>query len=167
MTKPAPSYGGLVPPLGSAMLFIEEIRIKATPRKIFDFLAKKHEFKQEENSPVLFLEKTTEGELGVGTRYEEHVRMIPGVVGKIYSEIRVYEPGHVLEEAFQGAGMVGTTKYEFTEEDGLTVLRHEQNLSFKGLFAFLNLILKPTFGRAMRKRILSIKSHMEARDIAH
>ena len=146
------------------MLFIEEIRIKTTPKTVFDFLAKKHEFKQEKYSPVLLLKKTTEGELGIGTRYEEHVRMILGIVGKIYSEITVYEPGHALEEEFQGAGMVGTTRYKFIEEDGFTVLRHEQDLSFKGLFALLNPILKPTFGRAMRKRILGIKANMEARN---
>lgn len=144
------------------MIFIEQVEILATPKKVFEFLARKHEFKQAKNSPVLLLEKSTEGEIGVGTRYEEHVKMFPGIIGKIYSEITVYEPGKALEEKFSGVGLVGTTRYTFQGKGNATILVHEQNMTFKGILSIFNVILRPIFGVAMRKRMVGIKEVLEA-----
>ena len=143
------------------MIFREEVQIDCSANVVFDFLSKKHEYEQEKNSPVILLEKTTAGELGIGTKYEERVRMFPGIVGNFYSEIIIYEPGIILEERFQGGGMYGKARYEFSESANGTKLVHIQELSFKGLFSTFNFVLKPTFGVAMKRRIKFIKNYLE------
>ena len=74
------------------MYFELSILIRRSPSDVFAFLRDKDQYPQEDDSPVLILEKTTVGPVGVGTRYREVVQMLPFVRGEILSGITRNEP---------------------------------------------------------------------------
>jgi hypothetical protein len=95
------------------MYFDLSITIHRSPQDVFLFLRDKDKYPQEPGSPVLVLEQTTPGPAGLGTRYHEVVQMLPFIRGEILSVITRFEPGHRLEEDFEGAGMIGHLAYTF------------------------------------------------------
>ena len=135
------------------MNFKREIFIKCTPEEVFAFLRDKDLFPQEEDSPVLILERTTEGEVGVGTRYREVVRMFPMVEGEILSEIVAYEPPLVLEETFEGTGMKGRLRYEFQAKEGGTLLIQEERIEFLGWLGFIEPLIRGMFLKRIEWRL--------------
>ena len=80
------------------MLVKLRIEINKPPSDTFNFLCDKDQFKQPSNSPVLLLEKTTTGPIGVGTRYREVVQMMPFVKRDFLSEVTRFEPFSVFKE---------------------------------------------------------------------
>jgi len=148
------------------MKFVKSVEINAAPGIVFDFLARKHEHTRPAGSPVLRLEKTTPGPVGVHSRFVEDLRMAPGVVGSIRSEVTLFEPGLALGERFAGAGLVGEMHYRFEKTPNGTLLTHEQNMRFVGPYAILNAVLLPFFAIAMRRRLRGIKAALEARRAA-
>lgn len=76
------------------------MRITRSPADVFVFLRDKDLYPLEPGSPVLALDRITEGPIGVGTRYREVVRMLPLVKGEILSVLTRYEPPRHLEESF-------------------------------------------------------------------
>lgn len=148
------------------MKFVKSVEINASPGIVFDFLARKHEHTRPAGSPVVRLEKTTPGPVGPGTCFVEDVRMVPGVVGSIRSEVTLYEPGHALGERFAGAGLVGEMLYRFEKTPKGTLLTHEQTMRFIGRYTILNAVLLPFFTIAMRRRLRGIKAVLGARRAA-
>ena len=94
------------------MLHEFRIRIIKSPDEVFQFLCHKDSHKQEKDSPVLLLEKTT-GLIGIGTCFREVVQMAPFLKSQILSEVTRYEPNSVLEEKWAGDGMKGVLTYSF------------------------------------------------------
>jgi len=93
---------------------------------VFAFLCDKDIYPQEPDSPVLILEKTVPGPVGVGTRYREVVQMLPFAKGEIHSEVTRFEPWEFLAESFWGAGMQGHLEYQFLpESDGTRLIQRE------------------------------------------
>jgi len=83
--------------------------IAQPPGKVFAFPRDKHLHAQEPGSPVLLLEKTTPGDVGVGTRFREVVRMLPGVRGEIRSTVSRCESAGV--GAAHGRSAVAATTF--------------------------------------------------------
>ena len=102
------------------MHFSRAIRIGTSPEAVFAFLRDIDTYPQEANSPVLRLDKTTEGPVDVGTGYLEVVRMLGPIRGTIRSTVTLFEPPAHLHERFRGAGMVGHLAYEIERQDGGT-----------------------------------------------
>ena len=144
------------------MDFDLDIIIERSPFIVFAFFRDKDKYPQEENSPVLLLEKTTAGPLGVGTRYREIVQMLPFFRGEILSEISHYEPRHRLDEDWQGPCMDGSLTYLFLPENGGTKLIQREKVNLCGLLWLLSPIIKLTLGRALRKRLDQIKCVLES-----
>jgi hypothetical protein len=88
------------------------VNIRRPPEAVLHFLANIHEVQQPERSPVLELEMTTPGPIGLGTRYCEVVQMLPFFKGEINSTITAFEPCRVLEMEGTGPGMAGRDRYE-------------------------------------------------------
>jgi hypothetical protein len=116
---------------------------------------------QAPGSPVLALEKTTPGPVGVGTHYREVVRMLPGVRGEIRSVVTRFDPPTHLEEDFEGAGMAGHLAYTFVPERGGTQLIQRQCLVARGWLAPLAPLIRLTLAPRLRQRLADIKGVLE------
>jgi len=129
---------------------------------VFAFLRDKHLHVREPGSPVVLLEKATPGEVAVGTRFREVVRMLPGIQGEIRSIVTRCEPDRALEEDFAGAGMRGHLAYEFVVEGGGTRLVQRQTLVLAWWLRPLQPLVRWAFGRRLHGRLDGIADSLEA-----
>ena len=144
------------------MDFDLSIIIERSPYIVFAFLRDKDTYPQEDNSPVLLLERTIAGPLGVGTRYREIVQMLPFYKGEILSEITHFESRHRLDEDWQGPCMKGCLTYLFLPENGGTKLIQRETVNLCGLLWLLSPLIKLTLGSALRRRLNGIKHVLES-----
>ena len=144
------------------MYFELSISINRPPADVFAFLRDKDKYPQDENSPVLVLEKTSPGPPGVGTRYREVVQMLPFIRGEIWSEITRFEPSDYLEENFEGAGMQGQLAYQFLPEGGGTKLIQRETLKYRGVLKAIEPLIKPILDRRIKERLVEIKKVQES-----
>lgn len=143
------------------MYFEFSILIRRSPADVFAFLRDKDQYPQEDDSPVLVLEKTSVGPVGIGTRYREVVQMLPFVRGEILSVITRYEPDQFLEEDFQGARMIGHLAYQFLPEGGGTRLIQRETLSAQGLLRPLEPVIERMLACRLIERLEGIKTVLE------
>ena len=143
------------------MLHQFTIQIGKPPSDVFDFLCDKDKYKHQSGSPVLLLEKTTSGPLGVGTRYREVVQMMPFVSGEILSKITRFEPGSVLEEEWAGGGMRGILTYFFTPTNEGTELVQHVNIKTLGVLKPFDAIISRTYAKAAQYRLGCLKAVLE------
>jgi uncharacterized protein YndB with AHSA1/START domain len=144
------------------MYFELSITIRRPPCEVFAFLRDKDKYPQEPGSPVLVLEQTTPGPVGVGTRYREVVQMLPFARGEILSEVTCFVPGESLEEDFEGAGMVGHLAYQFLPERDGTRLIQRERVSVQGFLKVLEPVMERMLARQLRKRLEAIKAILES-----
>jgi hypothetical protein len=144
------------------MYFELSVTIERSPSDVFAFLRDKDLYPQEPDSPVLVLEKTTDGPPGLGTRYREVLQMLPLVRGEIWSEITRYEPPRHLEERFRGAGMQGYLAYEFVPCGSGTELIQRETLQPLGILNLAGPMIKRMLSRQLRERLETIKSILES-----
>lgn len=145
------------------MRFELALRIACPPEEVFAFLRDKDLYPQEPDSPVLALDKTTDGPVGVGTRYREVVRMLPCVRGEILSEITRYEPPRFLEERFEGAGMRGYLAYEFVGQETGTALIQRETLEPLGLLRLVAPLIRWMLARRLEERLEDIAAILSRR----
>lgn len=145
------------------MKFERSITIRCNPDEAFIFLRDKDKFQQEPGSPVLVLEKTTPGPVGVGTCYREVVQMFPLIKGEIISIVQRYEPPRYLEEFFRGTGMDGYLAYEFIPVDEGTMLIQRERIEFHGLFGLFAPVMERMLLKAVEARLEGIKSILETK----
>ena len=145
------------------MIYFElSININRPPHDVFVFLRDKDKHIQGKNSPVLILEKTTEGPAGVGTRYREVVQMLPFYKGEILSQITRFEPPEFLEEDFAGAGMSGHLSYRFVADGEGTTLIQRQSLYFACPLKPFQPLIKAALSPRLTKRLAAIKVYLES-----
>ena len=137
------------------------ITIQRPAAEVFAFLRDKDKYPQEEDSPVLLLEKTTPGVPGVGTCYREVVQMLPFYQGQIISEITRFEPYEHLEEDFRGVGMHGHLAYHFIQEPTGTMLIQRETLHYQGLLKLFEPIIRVFLYPRLRQRLVGIKAILE------
>jgi len=135
--------------------------IDKPPADVFHFLRNKDSHKQESESPVLLLEKTTEGPVGSGTRYREVVQMAPFVRCEILSEVTRYEEYSVLEEAWAGGGMRGLLTYFFQPAGQGTQLVQHVQIKTHWLMRLFERVIAKMYARAARYRLDCIKVILE------
>lgn len=145
------------------MKFERSISICCKPEEAFVFLRDKDQFQQEPGSPVLVLEKTTPGPVGVGTCYREVVQMFPLIKGEILSIVKRYEPPRYLEESFRGNGMDGYLAYEFISVNEGTLLVQRETIQFHGLFGLFSPLMERMLLKAVVARLEGIKTILEKR----
>jgi hypothetical protein len=144
------------------MEFERSIYIQRSPQDVFAFFRNKDQAPQAADSPVLVLEKTSPGPVGVGTRYREVVQMFPLVKGEILSEVQRYEPPFFLEETFSGAGTQGYLAYAFTAEGQGTRLVQTETLHFKGIMSVFAPALERMLLKRIEARLAGIKVYLES-----
>lgn len=143
------------------MLHKFRVLIDKPPSDVFCFLSNKHTYKQESNSPVLLLEKTTNGPVGVGTRYREVVQMAPFIKSEILSEITRLEPYSVLEEIWFGGGMKGTLTYFFNITGQGTELMQHVEIETHWLLKLFDPVIAKLYAKAAQYRLDCIKAILE------
>ena len=143
------------------MLHKFKIQINKPPVEVFQFLCNKDTYKQQNDSPVLSLEKTTTGPLGVGTRYREVVQMAPFIKSQMLSEITRYEPYSVLEEKWAGGGMKGILTYFFHQVGHGTELVQHVSFETHWLLRLFNAIISKTYSKAAQYRLEVLKMILE------
>jgi hypothetical protein len=144
------------------MRFELAIFIRRPPEVVFSFFRDKDKFRQEPGSPVLALEQTTPGPVGVGSRYREVVQMLPWVRGEMLSVVTRFEPGKHLEEDFHGAGMTGHLAYEFRAEGDGTRLIQRETIAPLGLLIVMAPLMRGTLGPRLRARLAAVKKILES-----
>ena len=143
------------------MLHKFRVLIDKPPVDVFCFLRNKDTYKQENNSPVLLLEKITDGPVGVGTRYREVVQMAPFIKSEILSEITRYEQYSVLEETWAGGGMKGTLTYFFnTTRQGTELIQHVE-IETHWLLKPFDPVIARMYVKAAQYRLDCIKAILE------
>ena len=143
------------------MLHKFRIQINKPPVEVFQFLCNKDTYKQQNDSPVLSLKKTTTGPLGVGTRYREVVQMAPFIKSQMLSEVTRYEPHSVLEEKWAGGGMKGVLTYFFHPVGQETELVQHVSIETHWLLRPFNAIISKTYSKAAQYRLEVIKTILE------
>lgn len=137
------------------------VDIACSSQAAFAFLRDKHDIVQAKRSPVLAIEKATAGPVGVGSRFHEVVRLLPGVHGAIVSEVTCCEPCRRLEEDYVGAGMRGHLAYELVQRPFGCRLLQRQTLEPQGPLKLLSPVIAPAFGRRLQDRLLAVKGELE------
>ena len=143
------------------MLVKLNITINKPQSEPFNFLCSKDKLKQLSSSPVLLIEKTTPGPLGVGTCYREVVRMMPFVKKDILSEVTRFEPFSVLEEKWRGAGMEGILTYFFNPVPEGTELVQHVTVNALGILKPFERMLARTYTKAAQYRLECLKAFFE------
>lgn len=143
------------------MLHKFRIQISKPPIEVFQFLCSKDTYEQQNDSPVLSLEKTTTGPLAVGTRYREVVQMAPFVKSQMLSEITRYEPYSVLEEQWAGGGMKGILTYLCHQVGPGTELVQHVSIETHWLLTPFSAIISRTYSKAAQYRLEVIKMILE------
>jgi hypothetical protein len=129
---------------------------------VFRFLRDKDRYPQEPGSPVLALDKITDGEPRVGTRYREVVQMAPFVRSEILSVITRYEPPRFLGEDFEGARMRGHLAYEFAPDVDGTLLIQRETLEPVGALTMVSPVIRLMLARRLQIRLDGIKRVLES-----
>ena len=132
------------------------------PAAVFAFLRDKHQHAQEARSPVLALEKTTSGPVGVGTGFREVVRVLPCLRCTIRSVVTRCDADRVLEERYAGCGMRGHLAYRFAPEGGGTRLTQRQTLFLAWWLRPLEPLVRRAFGRRLAWRLDGIAARLGA-----
>jgi hypothetical protein len=143
------------------MLHKFRIRIEKPPADVFHFLCNKDSYEQERGSPVLLLEKTTPGPVGVGTRYREVVQMAPLIKSEILSEITRFEANSILEERWAGGGMKGILAYFFHPAGRGTELEQHVTIETHRLLRPFSAIISRQYAKAAQYRLDCIKTILE------
>lgn len=138
------------------------ITINRHQQDVFLFLRDKDKYEQKKDSPVLILEKTTEGPVGVGTRYREVVQMLPFFRGEIISVITHYEPPLSLEEDFSGAGMTGHLAYQFQDKGDKSELIQRESIDFIFPLKIMNPLIYKVLHKRLIDRLNDIKTDLES-----
>lgn len=144
------------------MYFELSVRIRRSPADVFQFLRDKDRYPQEPGSPVLSLDKITDGEPRVGTGYREIVQMAPFFRGEIRSVITRYEPPRFLEEDFEGARMQGHLAYEFAPDADGALLIQRETLEPVGALTIASPLIRLMLARRLRLRLEGIKGVLES-----
>lgn len=143
------------------MLHKFSVFIDKPPADVFYFLCNKDTYKQERDSPVLLLEKITDGPVGVGTHYREVVQMAPFVKSEILSEVTRYEEYSVLEEKWAGGGMKGVLTYFFNPAgQGAELVQHVE-IETRWPMRLFHPVIGRMYARAARYRLDCIKVILE------
>ena len=142
--------------------------IHCPPADVFALFRDVDQYNAYEGSPVPVLDKVTEGPVGVGTRYREVVRMMPGirmmhsVMMTIVSEVTGYEPGRYLASDWHSNVMEGHLAYTFEPVEGGTRVIQQMTLNPKGILRVFSPLIKVMFSRAAGQRLEGIKALLEA-----
>jgi len=139
------------------------IHIGRPPEAVFEYLANIQDVQQEEGSPVLALDLTTEGPPRLGSRYREVVQMLPFFKGVILSEITAFQPLRVLELVWTGPGMKGTDRYELAPTQGGTTLKHTKDTVCLGALRLIEPLMRGALVPRLEERLVGIKRELEER----
>lgn len=137
------------------------------PADVFALFRDVDQYNEHEGSPVPVLDKITEGPVGVGTRYREVVRMIPGirmmrgVTMTIFSEVTGYEPERYLALEWRSNVMEGHLAYTFEPVAGGTRVIQKMSLKPKGVLRVFSPLITAMFSRTAGQRLEGIKALLE------
>ena len=81
--------------------------IEAPVERVFAFLRDIDRVAGEPGTVVPVYDKVTPGPAGVGTRYREVIRLLPGLEAEMMSELVRFEPPRFLGYRFRGLGLSG------------------------------------------------------------
>ena len=135
--------------------------IERPPAEVFAFFRDVDQHAGQEGSVVPVYDKVTSGPTGVGTRYREVIRLLPGITAEMRSEITRYEPERCLGYQFSGLGMDGDLAYEFEDVGPGTLVVQQQCLRPHGLLSLLGPLIKLAFSRVAGDRLHDIKALLE------
>ena len=135
--------------------------IRCPPAQVFALFRDIDRYNEHEGSPVPVLDKTTDGPVGVGTRYREVVKIAPLVTMTILSEITRYELEQHLASRWWSNVMEGHLAYDFAAVDGETHVVQRMSLYPRGVLRLFSPLIRTMFARAASRRLVEIKALLE------
>lgn len=109
------------------------------------------------------MSKTPPGPTHAGTRWHEHVRLLPGLWMRVESTATDVSPPHALGMDFGAACFSGRLDYEISEAPGGSVLRQRETMRLRGplgpLAGRVDTLLRPR----LLDRLADVRDAVEAR----
>jgi carbon monoxide dehydrogenase subunit G len=133
------------------------IQIGRSRTKIFEFMSDMRNHSQEEDSKVLLVEKITEGEIGLGTRFREVVQMFPFLNASFINTITKFEPDEQIEITWHGGGMEGVLRFHFDDFQEGTLLKVVETIHLKGVMKLIASMIEQNFREMWEKRLHGIE----------
>jgi hypothetical protein len=133
------------------------IQIGRSRIKIFKFMSDMRNHPQEEDSKVLLVEKITDGEIGLGTRFREVVQMFPFLNANFINAITKFEPNEHIEITWHGGGMEGVLTFHFDPFQEGTLLKVEETINLKGVMKLVAPMIEQNFREMWEKRLHGIE----------
>ena len=124
---------------------------------IFKFMSDMRNHPQEEGSKVLHVEKMTEGEIGLGTRFREVVQMFPFLHTNFFNQITRFEPDKQIEITWRGGGMEGVLRFHFDSFQESTILKVEETIHLKGVMTLVAPMIEKNFREMWQRRLQGIE----------
>jgi hypothetical protein len=141
-------------------LFVETIQAPIEP--VFAFLRDIDRVAGQSGTVVPVYEKVSPGPAGVGTRYREVVRLLPGLHREMMSEIVRFSPPRRLGYCFHGLGLTGKLLYVLEPVEGGTRLVQMQELVPRWPWKLLSPLIGVAFNLMAGRRLPAIKRHLES-----
>jgi len=133
------------------------IHIDRSRSEVFRFMSDMRNHPREEGSNVLIVEKISEGEIGVGTRFREVVRMLPFLNVNFHNEITHFEPDGQIKITWHGGGMEGVLRFLFDHHQDGTLLKVEEIINPKGVMKLIAPMIEGNFREMWEKRLRGIE----------
>jgi hypothetical protein len=143
------------------MEFQQTVSIALPMAEVFAFMKDFENHPQEKGSKVLLVEKLTEGNVEVGTRYREKVRMLPFLPMNFFSEITQLQPDKALAYKWKGGAMRGILKLSFAPHPEGTTLTVEEQIVPLGIMKLFVPIIGASFRQTWENRLQAIKHYLE------
>jgi hypothetical protein len=143
------------------MDFEFRVKIRRSVSDVYDFFWRLDELDCSNNPVVPVYERLDKGPRRVGSKIREVVRA-PLFEMEVISTISEVVPNERLDHSFDSQFMKGINSYFFKEIEVGTELIQAVNLTFKGIWRPLNLMLPLTYGRRAASRLEKIKDILEA-----
>jgi hypothetical protein len=136
------------------------IHIDRSRSEVFKFMSDMRNHPREEGSDVLLAEKISEGEIGVGTRFRDVVRMLTFLNVNFYNEITRFETDGQIEITWHGGGMEGVLRLHFDHHQGGTLLKVEEIINPKGVMKLVAPMIEGNFREMWEKRLHGIEREL-------
>jgi hypothetical protein len=140
----------------------QSIYIDRPRSEVFAFMSDMRNHPLEQGSKVVLVEKTTSGDIGIGTQFRELVKMLPLVNVSMLNEVTQFKSDEQIEITWRGGGMEGVLVFYFDPHEGGTNLKVEETVHPKGVMKWAAPMVERNFRDMWEKRLNGIKWALEA-----
>lgn len=144
-----------------SLTFDLSVEISAAPGAVFDFLADIQDHEPIPRDAHVRMVKHPPSQTRRGTRWDEHVRLFPGVWLTVASVATDVDAPTTLEMEFRGRWFDGDLTYTLQTSEGGTTLHHREVIRLKRPLGWFPGRVEHVLDRQLRQRLTDIKALVE------